>query len=101
MTAQFMSFVGIGVLVGIGWLCSNDRAAIRWRPVLWGIALQLALAVVVLSPVLQDFFFDIVDGGVRRLLSFAEEGMSFVFQTVEPHQILSMEGESETFIGRV
>jgi len=101
VTAQFMSFVGIGVLVGIGWLCSNDRGAVKWRPVLWGIALQLALAVVVLSPVLQDFFFDIVDGGVRRLLSFAEEGMSFVFQTVEPHQILSMEGESETFIGRV
>ena len=96
-----ISLLGLGVMVGIAWLISTNRRAIRWRPVLWGVGLQLLFAVVVLNPELQRLFFGIVDSGVKKLLSFSEAGASFVFQSVEPHQIVDASGESVTFVGRI
>ncbi len=98
-----VSLLGLGVMVGLGWLISVDRRNVDWRPVRWGIGLQLAFALVVLSPAAQAYFFDVVDGGVRQLLAFAEQGAEFVFQTVEPHQLVVGfgEGEQQTFIGRI
>ncbi len=95
------SLGGLFFMVLLAWLMSVDRRAIRWRPVLWGIALQLVFGLVVLQPALQGFFFDVVDGGVHRLLSFSEAGADFVFQTVEPHQILDGDGNAVFFIGRI
>ncbi len=98
-----VSLLGLGVMVGVAWALSVDRRGVQWRPVIWGIALQLVFALVVLSPMTRSFFFDVVDGGVRQLLAFAEEGAEFVFQTVEPHQVVVGfgEGDTETFIGRI
>ena len=96
-----VSFIGIFVMVGIAWLMSENRKAIKWRPVLWGIGLQLVFALLVLSPFLQDFFFNVVDGGVKQLLSFAEAGANFVFQSVQPHQILDGGGDAEFVVGRI
>jgi len=79
--------VGVVVFVGLAWALSRDRTRVSWRPVIWGLGLQLALGAVVLTPALQGFFFEVVDGGVRRLLSFAEAGSDFVFQSVEAHRI--------------
>ncbi len=95
------SFAGLFVMVGIAWLISVNRKGVKWRPVLWGIGLQLMLALLILNPTLQHFFFDVIDGGVKRLLSFSEAGSSFVFQAVEQHQILDKEGNAETFVGRI
>lgn len=99
--ARAGSLGGLVVMVTIAWLLSTNRRAIRWRPVLWGVALQLIFGLVVLQPALQGFFFDVVDGGVRRLLSFSEAGADFVFQTVEPHQVLDGAGTPVFFIGRI
>jgi len=99
--ARFGSLGGLFVMVALAWLLSTNRRAIRWRPVLWGVALQLLFGLIVLQPALQHFFFDVVDGGVRRLLSFSEAGSNFVFQTVEPHEILDATGQPVTFIGRI
>ncbi|MCB9777483.1 MAG: NupC/NupG family nucleoside CNT transporter [Alphaproteobacteria bacterium] len=96
-----VSLTGLVVMVGIAWLLSKNRKAIRWRPVLWGVALQIVFGLIVLQPALQEFFFDVVDGGVRRLLSFSEAGSDFVFQTVEAHQILDPDGTAVFFIGRI
>ncbi len=82
---RVQSAAGIPVLVALAWALGRHRRAVRWRPVLWGVGLQLALAVVVLSPAATAFFFNVVDAFVHRLLSFAEAGIDFVFQTVQPH----------------
>ena len=96
-----LSLSGIGVMIFIAWSLSINRRAIQWRPVIWGVALQLLLGLVVLHPSLQGFFFTVVDEGVRQLLSFSEEGANFVFQSVEPHQIMDGGGETSLFIGRI
>lgn len=101
---RLLSFLGIFVLIFIAWLLSVDRRHISWKPVIWGIILQIFLGLIVLSPGASAFFFDVVDGAVKELLSFAEEGATFVFQTVEPHQIVpgfDPHGESQTFIGKI
>ncbi len=98
---RLVSLSGIGVMIFIAWVLSTSRSEIRWRPVLWGVALQLLFGVIVLSPELQGLFFGVVDEGVRKLLSFSEEGADFVFQSLEPHQIVTAGGESETFVGRI
>jgi concentrative nucleoside transporter, CNT family len=100
-TERLTSLLGLLVLVGLAWLLSVNRRKIQWRPVIWGIALQLLLGLVILNPTLQKFFFHVVDGAVNRLLGFSQEGAAFVFQSIEPHQILGPNGEPETFVGRI
>ena len=94
------SLLGLLVLVGIAWLLSTDRKSIRWRPVLWGLGLQLALGVLIFTTGISEWLFTVVDAMVGRLLWFSGEGAHFVFQAVEPHAIL-MDGEPQTFVGRM
>ena len=101
LTERATSMGGLFVMVLLAWLLSTNRRAVRWRPVVWGVGLQVVLGFLVLNPALQELFFGVVDRGVGRLLSFAEAGADFVFQTVEPHQVISAEGKPETFIGRI
>jgi CNT family concentrative nucleoside transporter len=89
-----MSLVGLGAMVGLAWLISERRKDIKWRPVLWGVGLQLALGLVILSPFISDLFYRWVDGGVNRLLSFSNQGAEFVFGSFIPHAMVtgSVEG---------
>ncbi len=98
---RLLSFGGLFVMVLIAWLLSVDRKNVRWRPVLWGIGLQLLLGLLILNPALQEVFFKVVDRGVHRLLSFAEAGAGFVFQSVEAHKILDTDGNPKTVVGRI
>ncbi len=96
------SFFGILVMLGLAWLLSVDRKRIVWRPVVWGVALQILLAAIVLTPGVQSIFFEPIDAGVRRLLSFSEAGSSFVFQSIEPHRVLDPAGQpTDVIAGRV
>ncbi len=98
---RLISAAGLLSMVLWAWLLSSDRRRIAWRPVAWGVALQIAMGLLVLNPALQGFFFSAVDRTVKGLLSFSETGASFVFQSVEPHQILDPSGKPETFVGRI
>jgi CNT family concentrative nucleoside transporter len=98
---RLISFAGIWVMVALAWLLSVDRRAIRWRPVIWGIGIQLVVGLVVLSPQLAQFFFVVVDVGVKKLLSFSEAGSAFVFQSIEPHQILDAGGTPKSYVGAI
>jgi len=84
---RLRGFLGYGVILLIAWLLSNNRKEIRWRTVAWGLGLQAVFALIVLNPVVSDFFFRTVDRGVKALLGFAEAGMDFVFSATVPHQV--------------
>ena len=94
------SLLGLFFLLGIAWVLSTDRNHIRWRPVIWGVGLQLFLGVVIFTTGISEWLFETVDAMVNRLLWFSGEGAHFVFQTVEPHAVL-IDGEPQTFIGRI
>ncbi|NUP04475.1 MAG: NupC/NupG family nucleoside CNT transporter [Polyangiaceae bacterium] len=99
---RLLSFFGLFLMLGLCYLLSFDRKGIKLRPVLWGIGLQILFAAIVLLPQVQALFFDKIDAGVRRLLSFSEAGSNFVFQSIEPHQVLDPNGQpTGTIVGRI
>jgi CNT family concentrative nucleoside transporter len=106
---RLLSFLGIFALVGTCWVVSENRRAIDWRPVIWGVILQILVGLVILSPTVSQFFYDVVDAGVNQLLFFAGEGANFVFQAVQPHQVTvgsygelaSGQGHPEIFVGKI
>ena len=103
---KVVSLFGVVAFIFVAWLLSENRSRISWRTVSWGIALQFIFAVIVLHPQSQEFFFRAVNDGVHRLLSFAEEGATFIFGTMEAHQVqvinpATSEATPKTFIGTV
>ena len=76
---KIMSLMGLAVFIGVAWLLSVDRKNVQWKPVLWGVGLQIIIAVVVLHPTMQQFFFEAINQSVLRLLSFSEGGCPFCF----------------------
>ena len=71
--------LGIVVLVGIAWLLSLDRRRFPWKLVGVGLALQWALAWVVLRTETGKALFDVIGLVVTTILLGADEGADFVF----------------------
>jgi CNT family concentrative nucleoside transporter len=71
--------IGLGGLLLLAWLASEDRRAIAWRPVAAGLALAFALAVVLLKvpPLRQGL--DAVNDAANQLAVATAAGTSFVF----------------------
>ena len=70
---------GLAVLIGITWLFSNNKRAVDWRLIATGVALQIGFAaLVILVPGGRDVF-DWLGQGFVKLLSFVNEGSSFIF----------------------
>ncbi|MBT1617377.1 Na+ dependent nucleoside transporter N-terminal domain-containing protein, partial [Klebsiella pneumoniae] len=65
----------LGILI----LLSNDRRAIRPRVILWGFALQIVFALLILRTRIGFALFDRIGKGISKLLAFSDEGARFVF----------------------
>ena len=79
MIERFISLVGLGVFTGLAYLLSIDRQAIRWRPVIWGIAIQLFFALLILRTPIGFAVFSFLGSLVGRFLDFSDAGAAFVF----------------------
>lgn len=79
MELMLRSFLGMLVLLGIGWLLSLNRRAIAWRVVIGGTMLQLFFAFIVLKTEAGKWFFFAVNDVIVGLLGFAKQGAAFVF----------------------
>ncbi len=67
------------VLTGLAWLCSRQKRQIRWRPVFWGITLQMLVGVLVFLVPLSRRFFLYLNQLVLTILETSREGIRFVF----------------------
>ncbi|MDI9630073.1 MAG: NupC/NupG family nucleoside CNT transporter [Acidobacteriota bacterium] len=76
---ELLSLLGLVVMIGLAWLLSIDRRAIRWRPVLVGTALQFGFALVILRTTPGQKFFAVLGDIVRAFLDFTDAGAIFVF----------------------
>ena len=76
---QLLSVLGLFSMIGLAWLLSVDRRAIRWRPVVVGTSLQVVFALVILRTEIGRATFDAVGAGINRFLDFTDAGASFVF----------------------
>ena len=79
MTEHLQSALGLILIPAIAWLVSENRRRVSWRFTAIGIAVQLALAVLLLKlPGTQDAFAAL-NGIVRGLQRASEAGSEFVF----------------------
>jgi len=76
---RLTGILGILSMLGLAFLFSTNRRAIRLRTVLWGLGLQFAFAVFVLKAAFGRVLFQMAGDAVNRLLSYAFAGSSFVF----------------------
>lgn len=71
--------IGLVVMLLLAFLLSKDRKAISWRLVGMGMALQLALALLILKVPYVDKIFEFVAKVFERTLSFSSAGAEFMF----------------------
>jgi concentrative nucleoside transporter, CNT family len=76
---RFAGLLGIATFLGLAFLFSANRKAIRLKTVLWGLGLQLTFAIFVLRFESGRALFAHLGGAVNKLLSFAFYGSEFVF----------------------
>lgn len=76
---RFTGVLGLLSMVGLAYLFSTDRRAIRLKTVLWGVGLQLSFAVFVLRFPAGRELFQFLGNGVNKLLSYSFVGSEFVF----------------------
>ena len=74
-----MGLVGMAVFIGLGWLLSTDRSAVKWRIVAWGLGLQFTLAVLILRTTPGLWLFDHARSAIHRVLGFTDAGAAFLF----------------------
>ena len=76
---RFTGILGMLVLMGLAYVFSTDRKAIRHKTVAWGLALQIGFAFLVMRSDFGRGVFERLGDGVNWLLDFAYDGTSFVF----------------------
>jgi CNT family concentrative nucleoside transporter len=70
---------GIAALLLFGWLISENRRLVPWRVVVAGVALQFALAYVLLKFPFTEKAFLLLNDGVQALQKATDAGTSLVF----------------------
>src|ERR1700724_1806927 len=77
--ARFAGVLGLATMLGLAYIFSTDRKAIRLKTVLWGFGLQLCFAIFVLRFEAGRKIFQFLGYYVNLLLSYAFVGSQFVF----------------------
>ena len=76
---RFTGVLGLLTMLGLAYLFSTDRKAIKLKTVLWGLGLQLSFAVFVLRVAAGRDLFQWAGQKVNLLLGYAFYGSQFVF----------------------
>ena len=79
MGDRIVSLLGLLVFIGIGYLGSNNRRAIRWNTIFWGVSLQLILGIIILKTQIGLAVFQFLGSLVSQFLDFADAGSKLVF----------------------
>ncbi|MBH8563729.1 NupC/NupG family nucleoside CNT transporter [Nostoc sp. CENA67] len=74
-----ISALGILVFIGISYILSVDRQAVRWRTVVWGLGLEFVFALLILKTSWGLNVFKSLGDIVSHFLAFSDVGAKFVF----------------------
>lgn len=79
MIERLISLLGLIVFIAIAYALSVKRDAINWPTLLWGVALQIGVGVIILRLPIGYKFFQVLGNGIGRFLNFSDAGAEFVF----------------------
>lgn len=83
---RFQGLAGLVLILGIAYLCSNNKRHINYRLVFSGIALQIAIALLIFKVPPVNAFFSMLGRGMGKIEEFARTGASFVYGGVAVEQ---------------
>jgi CNT family concentrative nucleoside transporter len=76
---RFVGVLGIVFVLGLAYVMSNNRRAIRYQTVAWGLGLQIVLAFFVMRWSFGQYIFSKLGKSAEWLLDFSYYGSSFIF----------------------
>jgi CNT family concentrative nucleoside transporter len=76
---RFTGILGLLTMLGLAYVFSTNRRAIRVKTVAWGLGLQIAFAIFVLRWEYGRRIFQWAGDGANRILSYSFVGSEFVF----------------------
>ena len=76
---NLISVLGLVILILLAWLMSVNRRVFPWRAVLWGLALQMGFALLLLRTPWGQAAFGWASNAVNKLLSFTDAGTEFLW----------------------
>lgn len=79
--------LGIGFLLGVGWLLSEKRKAIAWSLIFKGLLLQIFLALLILKVPFVSEVFAYISRAFVRVISFTDFGSDFLFRSFTDGQV--------------
>src|SRR5262249_8287371 len=79
LAPRAVSALGFVCWMALAWALSENRRAVPWATVAWGVALQLGLGVLLLETPIGRGFFALMISLVDALLACTDAGVRFVF----------------------
>ena len=76
---RLQGLIGVALILGIAFAFSNNRSRINWRLVATGIAMQIAIALLIFHVGPVASFFALLGQGIGKLEEFARSGAAFVY----------------------
>jgi CNT family concentrative nucleoside transporter len=76
---KFQGLIGVALILGIAFLFSNNKKNINYRLVISGLALQLAIGILVLKIPAVTNFFQMLGKGMGKIEEFSRQGAAFVY----------------------
>lgn len=76
---RFVSLLGLVTMIALAWLISEDRKRMNLRLILSGVALQIALAALLLTTPLREQVFGFVKTVMLGFIACSDKGAEFVF----------------------
>lgn len=73
------SIIGILFIFAVSYLLSNNKKHIKWRTIIIGFLIQFGFALIVLKWSVGRYVLSKASLGVQGVISYANEGISFVF----------------------
>ena len=79
MTTIITLLGSVLLLLAVGWLCSENRRAVKPRVIFGALGLQLAIVAFILFVPFGNKVLLALSGGVNNILAYANEGIAFIF----------------------
>ncbi len=89
MDLKLISFLGWFTMIAVAWAISYNRRLFPWRTVVWGVGLQLTLALLILKTPWGGALFDFAGKVIQKLIKFSNEGCKFVFGPLADENLLA------------
>ncbi len=88
MSFQWVSLLGLVAFPALAWVLSEQRRRFPWRAVLWGVGLQVALAVLILKTRPGRRLFELARDAFLGVVDFAGQGAQLVFGPLARPEVL-------------